>query len=125
MEADIERALFAHVLDLGGPIVWQNLSSAPNGAYLRISLSFARPDRLTLDALHRLSGWLQIDVMTPEGQGTNMARVQQVIDHFPADLVLSHDSARLRITERATVGPLIKDVPHWQQPVTVRFSAPD
>lgn len=124
MEADIERALVMHAQGLGGAIVWQNIASAPSGAYLRASLLFSRPDRITLGALHRLGGFLQIDVMTPEGAGTNMARVQQVIDHFPADLVLTHGTARLRIIERATIGPLIKGVPHWQQPVTVRFNSP-
>lgn len=121
MEADIERALTEHAALLGGDIAFMNRPFDPNGEYLRVSLSFLTPDRLTLDAMHRLEGFLQIDVMTPENGGTNMGRVQQIVDHFPTDLVLTHGAAAIRIKRRAGIGPLIKTAPFWQQPVTVNW----
>lgn len=118
MEQDIEKALIERVELLGGQIAYQNRPFDPAGGYLRASLAFIEPERLTLDGMHRLTGFLQIDIMTPENQGTNMARVQQVVDHFPADLVLTHGDAAIRIRRRPTIGPLIKSAPFWQQPVT-------
>jgi hypothetical protein len=121
MEQDIEQALVEHALLLGGDWAYQNRPFDPSGGYFRASVLFLEPERLTLDAMHRMRGLFQADVMTPENMGTNMAAVQRIIDHFPADLSLTQGSARIRITRRPSIGPLIKSAPYWQQPVTVAW----
>lgn len=134
IEEDIWAALKARAntipLTPKPPISWPNVAfTKPTGAWLRVTYSPNRNDRLVLDSdgPHRRKGLLQIDCMVQLNSGSNNAleMAATVAAHFPCDLQLTSGSVQLRVTKAPDIWPSFpypSDSPtHWMVPVVANY----
>lgn len=131
VEASILDAFMTRIngLSLGLPIAWPNVDFDPpaDGKYIAVSFIPNGANRVAIstDTPHRRIGLVQLSVYWPKGAGAvaPMEKADEVAAAFPADLRLTADGARVRVTKDADLsGPLVED--HALQiPVTVNWEA--
>lgn len=100
-------------LSVGGlPIAWPdtNFNRSGGGRYLEVTFAPNGTQRIGVgsNVAHRIVGLMQISVWWDRNQGTSALEIAgQVAAHFPADLNLTADAVRVRVTRDAEVtGPL-------------------
>ncbi len=133
VEANIETALFTHVLalsDLDGdpPLAWPNTPfTPPAGPYIEIQHFPNSVGRRFLKGTdpHLRQGILQLTVVTPLNGGPSVATglAGAVAEHFPADLNLFEGAIKVRIQKAPDVlpGDKTEDDVSWATPVSIRY----
>jgi Bacteriophage related domain of unknown function len=106
------------------PIAWPNKDYTPTGErFLQVAIVPAPVERLTIDARHRRAGTLVVTVASRvnNGSGEGDGLADAVAAHFPADLVLTAGSNRLRITANPSIREGFAEGGFWRTPVTIPF----
>lgn len=131
VESDIENALLARARTLtfspALPVDWPNRKFDPpaSGKYVRVRHFPNRPERVFLNGVdpHRRIGFLQISIVMPLHQGPDHSTVAAgvVTAHFPADLKLTANDTRVRVTSAPSVGPAFETDQSWITVVTIYY----
>lgn len=125
IEPDIYTALSQRVATIPGglPIAWPNVkfTRPGSGEYLEVAFIPNTALRLGVNTLtpHRHLGLLQVSAWAPRNSGAPIASAGRIVDHFPADLVLTAGSAEVRVTKTPDMAGMIVDDNLVQIPVTI------
>lgn len=106
------------------PVAWPNKDYTPTGErFLQVQILPAPLDRMTIGGRHRRSGSVIITVASRvnNGSGEGDGLADAVAEHFPADLILTAGSQRLRITAEPSIREGFVDVGYWRTPVVIPY----
>ncbi|MDG4650114.1 phage tail terminator-like protein [Roseibacterium sp. SDUM158017] len=128
-QIDIHRALLARVDALSMspmPVVlWPGFPAMQADYWLRVTHLPNIPDRIGVNASSPLrhSGILQLDLMNELGRHevVYIDRAQDIIDHFPQDLVLTQGAARITVLRSYAIGGRSTG-DHWMIPIRVNYA---
>lgn len=132
VEGKIATAILrrAQTLPGGLPIAWPGMdfspeTDAPEGKWLRVQHIPNTVERITFNGLHRLRGLVQVTVFHPKGRGEIEIRdtAGQVVEHFPADLVLTEDGVNVKIMQRPEARDTMTDDFGMFIPVVVQWES--
>lgn len=135
---DIMAALYTRLSPLNSeiPIVYQLKLYSPlnegREPFVRVNLFRNTPRRLTMGEgnVSLFRGILQCTIThIPskaewiKAEGDYLALGEKLVAHFPADLVLTHGTAKVRITQIAELGPIMSEPSKVTLPVSIQWQA--
>ena len=126
-QRDIIKALEAKVEETSGvvPIAWPNVPFKPEGGiYKRVNTLFAETKHLEAGSYqHFESGYMQVDVCGPLGEGDGPCRVvaEAMRDVFRRGLTLVQGGITVTIGKTPTIGSGSEDGGTWVVPCKIEF----
>lgn len=121
--ATISSELFDPLTGNSLPVSWPgiNFDPPPTGAYLEVKLFRSPTERLTIKGRHRISGFLQVTVSVPEGEGSIGA--DEIADTVSSLYPVDARFGNARITKEPSVNSGFHEDGRWKVPITIDYEA--